>query len=1030
MTVWLRGHVRSLGLAFILLTVAGLVAAVGMPVSLFPKIDFPRLVVSVDAGDRPADEMAAQVTRHLEQSLRGVPGVVNLRSTSSRGSAEVSVSFDWGTDMIAATLQAESAVNAVLPDLPPGARFEVRRMDPTIFPILGLALTSSNPDLVKLRDFAQLEMRPVIASVPGVANVDVLGGKEKEYQVLADPARLQALGLSIDDLAKILSANNVVVAAGRLEDRHRLYLVLAENRIGGLDDLKATIVKSGEAGIVPLSAVAEIKVADAPNWTRVTAQGRDAVLVNIRQAPGANSVALVKEVRARLKALAPQTPPGVKISTFYDQTELVTAAAASVRDAILIGAVLAGLVVFLFLRSWRVTLIIALLLPAVLASTAVLLSLLGMSFNMMTLGGMAAAVGLVVDDAVVMLEHVMRRLQERRRGEASGRSALDGAAEMLRPLMGSTFATVVIFLPLAFLSGVTGGFFKALAVTMSAALILSLLFALFVAPLLADRWLKDSDADAAEKTAKPLGRLADRYAGVLRRGLARPGLVALIVVAVMLATGGLAYTRVQTGFIPKMDEGGFVLDYKAPPGTSLTETDRLLRQAEAIIRATPEVDSYSRRTGLQLGGGLTEADEGDFFIHLKAKRGRGVEAVMTDIRTRIEAEVPGLELETVQLMEDLIGDLTAVPQPIEVKLFSGDPAALAAAAPQVQTALEGIKGLAEVQSGQRLAGDAVVITTDRPAAALDGLDPDAVTQQLQRLIGGEVIGQVREGEKQVGIRVWTPGTLRSRVEALSQLHIRAPDGHDVPLSRIAKVSVVQGQPQITRENLQPFTPVTARLDARDMGSAMTEVKQVVGKLALPSNVRVEYGGLYAEQQKSFRDLAVVFAAAVLLVALLLLYLFENLAAALAILTVVLTSASAVFVGLWLTGTELDISAMMGLTMVIGIVGELAIFYLAELDPSRRPVHDDLIEAGRARLRPILMSALIAILALSPLAFGIGRGSEMQKPLAIAIISGLIAGAPLVLLLLPLVHAAILGRLPPPRPQPAPLVPVPHLPVTE
>lgn len=1013
MTAWLRGHVRSLALAFVLLTAAGLLAATQMPVSLFPKIDFPRLVVSVDAGDRPADEMAAQVTRQLEQSLRGVPGVVTLRSTSSRGSAEVSVSFDWGTDMVAATLQAESAVNAVLADLPPGARFEVRRMDPTIFPVLGLALTSSDPDLVKLRDFAQLELRPVVASVPGVANVEVIGGRQKEYQVLADPARLQALGLSIDDLSKILSANNVVTAAGRLEDRHRLYLVLSENRITSLEDIKATVIKSGDAGIVPLSAVAEVRVADAPEWTRVTAQGRDAVLINVRQTPGANSVALVKAVRAKVAALGPQTPKGVKIATFYDQTELVTAAAASVRDAILIGALLAGLVVFLFLRSWRVTLIIALLLPAVLASTSVLLSLLGMSFNMMTLGGMAAAVGLVVDDAVVMLEHVMRRLQEKRRGEPSGLSALDGAAEMLRPLMGSTFATVVIFLPLAFLSGVTGGFFKALAVTMSAALILSLLFALFIAPLLADRWLKDSDADAAEKSAGPLGRIADRYAGLLKRGLGRPGLVSLVVVGVMLLAGGLAYTRVQTGFIPKMDEGGFVLDYLAPPGTSLSETDRLLRQAEAIIQATPEVDSYSRRTGLQLGGGLTEADEGDFFIHLKANRSRGVEAVMSDIRSRIEAQVPGLEVETVQLMEDLIGDLTAVPQPIEVKLFSDDPAALAAAAPQVATALEGIKGLAEVKSGQRLAGDAIVVTTDRPAAALEGLDPDAVTRQIQTLIGGEVTGQVREGEKQVGIRVWTPGDLRSRVEALGRLRLRAPDGHDVPLSRVAKVAVVQGQPQITRENLQPFTPVTARLEGRDMGSAMVEVRKTVAALNLPANVRVEYGGLYAEQQKSFRDLAVVFLAAVLLVALLLLYLFENLAAAVAILSVVLISASAVFVGLWLTGTELDISAMMGLTMVIGIVGELAIFYVAELNPTRRPHAEDLLEAGRARLRPILMSALIAILALLPLALGIGRGSEMQKPLAIAIISGLIAGAPLVLLLLPMVHAAILGRLPEP-----------------
>ena len=997
---WLRAHTRSVIAAFVLLTLAGVLAATRLPVSLFPRIDFPRVVVAVDAGDRPADEMAAQVTRPLEQALRGVPGVVGLRSTSTRGTAEVSVSFNWGADMIAATLQAESAVNAALPDLPRGARFEVRRMDPTIFPVLGLSLTSKTVGPIALRDFAQMDMRPVIASVPGVANVEVLGGAQKEYQVLADPARLQALDLSIEDLARTLAANNLVVAVGRLEDRHRLYLVLAENRIAGAQDIGRTIIKSGAGGVVPLSAVAEVRVGNAPQWTRVTAQGQDAVLVNIRQTPGANSVALVKAVNARVEALRAQMPPGISVTPFYDQSELVTAAAASVRDAILIGALLAGAVVFLFLRSLRLTLIVAVLLPATLAATALLLSLLGMTFNIMTLGGMAAAVGLVVDDVVVMLEHVMRRLQERRRGEAEGTGALEGAAEMVRPLMGSTFATVVVFAPLAFLDGVTGGFFRALALTMSAALILSLLLAVFIAPLLAERWVTDQEVDRAERTGGPLARLSARYGALLERSLARPGLVALIVAGVLIFAGGLAYTRVQTGFMPRMDEGGFVLDYLAPPGTSLTETDRLLRQAEAIIQSVPEVESYSRRTGVQLGGGLTEADEGDFFIKLKNSRHRDIEVVMADVRTRLEANVPGLQIETIQLMEDLIGDLTAVPQPIEVKLFGQDPQALRDAAAQVAGQLEKTAGLVEVRDGLRVAGDAVVIRTDRIAASLEGLDPEAVTRQLEALVGGSVTGAVREGDKQVDIRVWTPLDARRRVEALGRLRLRAPDGHDVPLSRIARVEVVQGQAQITRENLQPFIAVTARLEGRDMGSAMRDVRKSVADLHLPSSVRVDYGGLYAEQQKSFQGLAVVFAAAVLLAALLMLYLLENIAAVASVMTVVLLSASAVFVGLWLTGTELDISAMMGLTMVIGIVGELAIFYFAELDLSARTDSRALVAAGHARLRPILMSSLIAILALAPLAFGIGRGSEMQQPLAIAIISGLIAGAPLVLLLLP------------------------------
>ena len=1008
MSRWLSGQARFIVLVFVLLALSGSATAVRLPVSLFPHIDFPRVVVALDAGDRPADQMVNQVTRPVERALRTVPGVVSVRSTSSRGSAELSVNFAWGGDMVAATLQAESAINGVLPDLPPGVRFEVRRMDPTVFPVLGLALVSSSRDQVALRDFGQLQLAPLLSSVPGVAAVDVLGGQEKEYQVLADPARLQALGLSIEDLARTLSSNNVVVATGRLEDRYRLYLVLADNRLKGVDDIRHTVIQTGARGVVELDDIAEVVTRQTPQWTRVTSQGRDAVLLNIRQTPDANSVALVKEVRRRIEAFKAETPPDVQIVTFYDQSQLVTAAAGSVRDAILLGALLAGLVLFAFLRSLRFMLIVALLLPVVLAVTTIVLSLMGMSFNMMTLGGMAAAVGLVVDDAVVMLEHLMRRLQEQHRdgGQAGSGGVLAAASEMTRPLIGSTLATVLVFTPLAFLGGVTGGFFQALAVTMSAALIISLLFALFVAPLLADKWVRVRDVEQAEKAGAVLDRLGAGYERGMRQILKAPGRFALIIGLIVIVVGGFAYTRLGSGFMPRMDEGGFILDYRAAPGTSLAETDRLLRQVEAILQATPDVESYSRRTGLQLGGGLSEANEGDFFVRLKAHGRRPIDEVTADVRSRIEATTPGLTIETAQLMEDLIGDLTAVPQPIEVKLLGPDEEALKAASPMVVEAIGKIRGVVEIEGGLRVAGDAVTITIDRPAAALEGLDPEAVTRQLEQLIGGTVIGQIQEGEKLVGVRVWTEGTLRDRVRALQDLPLRAPDGHALPLKRVATLTISPGQPQITRENLQPLVAVTARLEGRDLGSAMREVSQTVSRLSLPSGVRVEYGGLYAEQQKSFRDLAVVFVTALMLVGVLFLYLFRSWPAVVGIIVTLALSAASVFLGLWVTGTELNISAMMGLTMVIGIVAELGVFYLSELPSDRRPDVDSLIAAGRARLRPILMSAMIAILALSPLALGLGEGSAMQKPLAIAIITGLLAGVPLILIFAPALYARL------------------------
>ncbi|MDB5986838.1 MAG: AcrB/AcrD/AcrF family protein [Nevskia sp.] len=1003
MTDWLRAHQRSVLFLLAIAALAGVIAALQLPVGLFPNIDFPRVAVSVEAGDRSVDRMVVEVTQPLEQALRAVPGVTNIRSTSSRGAADLSINFDWGIDITTAQLQIESAMNRALVGLPAGTQYEARRMDPTVFPVLGLSLTSQAHDLVGLRDIAFYQLRPILSAVPGVAQVEVLGGALEEFQVLIDPARLSAAGVSVQEVATALSNNNVVTAIGRLEDRNRLYLTLSNNRIETLSDIAKIVLRAGRVGVLRVGDVAEIRQSSAPNWTRVTANGQDAVLINIRQNRGANTLQMVQAVRAQLSEHAGAVPADVKLGTYYDQSELVRAAATSVRDAILIGAILAAAVLMLFLQDLRLTLIVALVLPLVLAVTSLLMQLFGLTFNIMTLGGMAAAVGLVVDDAVVMVEHMVRRLRERDRADVDA-SLLPAAREMGRPLLGSSLATVLIFTPLSFLSGVSGGFFKALALTMASALVVSFLVALLAVPLMTDRLVRRQD------TAKPnsqnrFERFAEQYARLLRASLRLP-LGVTLAALLIVGAGGVAWTQMQSGFMPQMDEGGFTLDYYAAPGTSLTETDRLLRQVEVLIQATPEVNGYSRRTGLQLGGSLTEANEGDFFIHLKPTPRRDIEAVMSDLRGRIEAQVPGLHIETAQLMEDLIGDLTAVPQPIEVKLFGANLDALQTLAPQVAARLEKIEGVVEVQNGLRVAGDALEVHVDRVRAGLEGLDPDAVSKQLETLLGGTVVGVIQSGAKTVGLRLWSDAALRDRIEAIDQLRLRSPDGRDLPLSRVATISIASGQPQIVRENLEQMIAVTARLDGRDLGSAMNDVRVAVGQMKLPSSIRVEYGGLYSEQQKSFRGLTAVFGAALLLVTTLLLYLYERWAVVISILTAVLLCVASVFVGLWLTGTELDISAMMGMTMIIGIVTEIAIFYFAEIDTQESAEIEALIYAGRHRLRPILMTSLIGILALLPLALSIGAGSAMQAPLAIAIISGLFAALPVVLLIMPAIFAAL------------------------
>ncbi len=1009
---WMQAHRRSVLFLLALLALGGLAASWTLPVALFPHVDFPRIVVSLDAGDRPAERMTTEVTMPVEEAVRSVPGLQSLRSTSSRGSAEIAINFDWGQDMISAMLQVEAAINQTLSTLPPGTKFEVQRRDPTVFPTVAYTLTSSRHSLTTLRDIAYYQLRPLLSTVPGVAKVAVIGGTQAEYRVSVDPARLQAHGLTLADVAKALSSANTLSAVGRLEDHYKLYLALTDSRFLSVDQIGETVLLKGSAGLLRVEDIATVELATVPQWTRVTADGRDAVIFQVYQQPDANTVQIARDVRAKLDDYRRQLPAGIAIANWYDQSELIVASAGSVRDAVLIGVLLAGAVLFLFLRNGKITLIAMVCVPATLAATVLLLKLLHSSFNIMTLGGMAAAVGLIIDDAIVMVEHVIRRLRGAG-GNHEGR-VWTAATEFTRPLVGSSLSTIIIFVPLAFLSGVTGAFFKALSLTMAASLVISFLIAWLAVPILADHFLTAKDAEQEEGgpfTAKVHGW----YGRFMRRLLARPVLVLLGIVPLLVAAF-LCYRQVGSGFIPTMDEGGFILDYVAPPGTSLTETDRLLRQLEQILQETPEVQTYSRRTGLQLGGGLTEANSGDLFVRLKALPRRPIDEVMDEVRGKVEKTVPGLEIEMALLMEDLIGDLTAVPQPIEIKLYSDDADALSATAPKVAKAIGEIDGVVDVKNGIVLAGDALTVNVDRAKAALEGLDPDAVTQQLNAFLdGARATTSVESGPKLIGIRAWIPEKSRRSAEAVANLQLKAPDGHFLSLQRVASVATVIGQPQIVRDDLKRMIPVTGRIAGRDLGSTIRDVQRVLAQPGLvPPGVYFVLGGTYAEQRKAFGGLMAVFGGAVALVFLLLLFLYESFRTAGAMLICTLLALSAVAIGLWLTGTELNISAMMGMTMIVGIATEVAVFYVSELvSLGTMSPAEALVQAGLNRMRPIAMTTFAAILALLPLAFGLGQGSAMQQPLAIAIISGLLLQLPLVLIILPVLLS--LFHQSPPRP---------------
>jgi CzcA family heavy metal efflux pump len=1004
---WIQAHRRSILFLMVALAVGGLISSFNLPVALFPQINFPRIEVKLDAGDRPAERMAIEVTYPVEEAIRGVPGVRHVRSTTSRGSADLSVYFEWGRNMVTALLQVESAVNQVLPGLPPGTTFQVRRMDPTVFPVLAYSLTSDTHSLVELRDIALYQLRPLLSTVPGVARVGVQGGARAEYRVVVNPARLASYHLSLDQVARAISTANVITAVGRLEDNYKLYLVVSDTRFHNLNQIRQTVLRSGKDGLVRLEDIAKVSQSTAPQWTRVTADGHDAVLFQIYQQLGGNTVRIARDVKKQLADFRPQLPPGIKIANWYDQSQLILASAASVRDAILLGVVFAVLILWVFLRNLRMTFVAAIAVPCVLGVTILLLYVLHMSFNIMTLGGMAAAVGLIIDDMIVMEEQIVRRL--RQAAESHHRVRVMAAMrEFFHPLSGSSAATIIIFTPMAFLSGVTGAFFKSLSLTMAASLIISFLMAWLAVPLLAAHLLRAEDA-LQEDAGLWTNRCYNAYETLMRRVLARHWLVLLGIVPLLLL-GWLSYEHLGSGFMPKMDEGGFVIDYVAPPGTSLTETDRLCRQVGAILQKIPEVDTYSRRTGLGLGGvGLTEANEGDFFVRLKPFPRRPIEAVMDEVRQRIHHSVPGLHVEMAQLMEDLIGDLTEVPQPIEIKIFSDNEKLLRKLAPKVAAVIEKIPGVVDVKNGIVLAGDALDIRVNRDKASLEGVNPDQVTRMLANYLTGVVTTQIQQGPKMVGVRVWTPPASRQTISDLEHLRLRAADGHLFPLKRIAQVTVITGQPQITRDDLKRMVAVTGRISGRDMGSVIRDVKKALRRPSLlPPNVYYRLGGLYAQQQIAFAGLLVVFGAAVILVFVLLLFLYERFLAAIAILFSTLLALSAVFIGLWLTGTEINISAMMGMTMIVGIVTEVAIFYFSEYHAMPRDLdpHTALILAGKNRMRPIAMSTLAAILALLPLALGIGQGAAMQQPLAIAIISGLFVQLPLVLVVLPVLLVSL------------------------
>jgi len=1007
-SAWVEGHRRSLLTVAFALALAGIFAAISLPVGLFPVTSFPRIRIEVDAGSMPARQMLVEVTEPLEQVARAVPGAQEVTSTTSRGSAEIFVNFPWGYDMNQALLAVDAAFAQQLPSLPQGTSYDIIQMSPNvIMPFVSYALISKSVAPADLKQLAQYQIVPLLTGIPGVRRVGVLGGQTPEVQVSVDPNRLRAFGLTLTDVSSALSQTNSIQAVGRLEDNDLLYLAINNNAFTSIDSVRNVALHTGSDGIVHVGDIAKVTMGTVPQWMLVDDNGKPAVTFDVYQQDSADSLSLAKEVQQRLDAFMKTQPGSVELYKWYDQTQLVSSSISALEEAILIGLVFAALVLLAFLRNWRVTLVAMMVVPLSVLITVLLLSLLGMTFNIMTLGGIAAAIGLLIDDVIVMIEHIARRagVPEVENPQAT---VLEAAREFLRPLCGSSLATIVVFAPLAFLSGITGAFFKFLSLTMASALAISFILTAFTVPLLArgvidfgkfqdpahgkDTWLKRSH-----------GRLLTRLAE--RPLLLVPGVALLVVV------GYLAYAHVGSGFLPNMDEGGFVLDYYTAPGTSLAETNRELAQVEAILHANPYVYTYSRRTGAGLGGDLKEAYQGDFFVRLTDPAHRPpISSVMDDLTSQITAEVPGINLDPHQLMNDMIGDMVGRPEPIVVSLSAEDPSVLPAVAAKVADAIAKVPGVeaSSVNNGVVPAGDALEIHVDPAAAALEGLTATDVASQVNQYLYGSVVTQYLGTVQDVGVRLWLdPPQAKVYRHTLEDLPIRSGNGKVLRLATVAKVSFIAGQPELTRDNLAQVVPVTAEIGGgHDLGSTAAAVRKALAQPGvLPAGVYYTLGGQYLQQQQAVHGMIRVFGAALVAEFILLLFLYERFWLPVIIIASSLVSTGAVFIGLWVTGVELNITAMMGMVMIIGISTEMAIFLISEYRELERtlPPRQALHEAALNRLRPITMSTLAMILALVPLAAAIsGSGDQMLQPLAIAIIAGALVQLPLVLLAMPVV----------------------------
>jgi CzcA family heavy metal efflux pump len=1008
---WTARHGKPIIFVILTLVVVGVYLATSIPVAVFPETNFPRIVIGVDNGVFPIDQMLVTVTRPIEEAVNTVPGLDHLWSITSRGTAEVDLFFSWKVDMHRTLELVNAAMARAQASLPSTAKITTNRLTFAAFPIIGYSLTSDRMPQDKLWELATYELKPRLNRQDGVSSVVVQGGRVPEFEVRPDPAMLVQTGITIPNILDAVTRSNMIDSPGLIETNHQLVLSLVSGQARNSKDIENIVIKTTPAGApLRIGDVAAVSPSVMPVYTVVTANAKPAVLLNIYRQPDSNTVNVANAVHSEIEALRKELPKGVDLRPFYDQSELVNDSIKSVRDAILIGLILASLIMVLFLRDWGTSLVAGLVIPATIAVTFIALRAMNETFNLMTLGGLAAAVGLVIDDAIVVVENIV---MHRDSGQSRGEAIRNAIREIRTPLIGSTITPIVVFLPLIAITGVTGVFFRALAITVGMALLTSLALALTWTPTLSHLLIKRRGRAVHAEAASP--RFMRAYERTLRFTLEHKFVMALFAL-VLIAGSYLAFQHTGSDLLPAMDEGGFIVDYIMPAGSSLEETNRVITHVEQILRRTKDVESTSRRTGLQLGlAQVTEANTGDISVKLRKDRSRGSEEVISEVRAKIRKAEPTLDVEFPQLLQDMIGDLTSAPEPVVIKLFAQDPDLLRAWSPKVASAIKKLPGVVDVLDGveNTISGPATVFNVDPSVTARAGFTPQEVELDASAILQGEpATVPVVVNDRSYTIRVRFPEDTRKNMDTIRNTLLVSGTGKTANIGSLVNMTEIPGQTEIRRENLQRNMQVTARFEGINLGDGMKTVQAAIDDLKVPPAIRIQYGGQYEEQQKSFRDLAAVLVLAIVLVFTVLLFEFGNFAAPLAVLSSALLSTCGVFVALLITGVTFNISSFMGLIMVIGIVAKNGILLL-DADQKFRaegvPPEEAMIRAGERRLRPIMMTALATVAGMVPLALAWGAGSQMLQPLAIAVIGGILASMVLSLVVTPAVRFYLGGE---------------------